>query len=63
MTKFDIMRHENMTKQNNTESEITENDGAGDDDYDDVEDDNDDNNNDNEAEVAKALVYLGSATN
>ena len=54
------MRYENMTRQNNTESIVMENDGAGDDDDDDeVEDDDDDN----EAEVAMALVYLGSAKN
>jgi hypothetical protein len=55
------MHYENMARQNNTEGEVTENDGAWDDDYDDDEVGDDDD--DNEAEVAMALVYLGSANN
>ena len=65
------MRYKNMTRQNNTESSVTENDGAGDydDDYEvgDDDDDNkagdDDDNDNNETEVAMALIYLGSAKN
>jgi len=46
-----------MARQNNTECEVTENYGTGDDDDD--EEGNDDD--DNKAEMAMALVYLGSS--